>query len=615
MASEEATRIAAQCRHYAMCKIDFLGTGLCKPGKDNYYVSYFPQGRMDIYNALAKGKIPVTERLVDIAKTCNLCDICDKQCYFVTELRPIKVMEALKDHVEHHLAVGGKIEKQDSDLILEELKSIAGDRWASSDPAILIAYATDPGPLTGNQMPKYVVLPENKQEISQIVTLCGQKKIPYTVRGNGSSVMGLVFAKDGLVLDLARMKKIVIDKDNWCASVEPGVSAFELQSEAEKYGLRANVAEPAALVCANIMCSGIFSTFSNAYGTAADNFIDAEFVDHEGNIFSLSQRDAPNLFGFQPQELPQPGICTRVDVKLHPQSKDEEGVLVPFEGFSEAAAFTRELSQKRIGLALAVLGLEYISVFASPTTAVAQKVKQLFKENLGIEYAVLVIGDKWAIDAVKNLADTVMDQKLLRMLLLGFPRLIDEDLLNLLEDSENIEAPFKLLFHKEMQPLLESALKATPEDFAKSVDPDLKDFYAELYSRPVMTDMVWLNSFRIISSRMGREKHVVAFIIYVPLDKIDLVMEINTIFSEIGDKYKIKHDYGFLTPLDIGKRAVLEYDYYIDHTDPAEMKAMQSAIMELGPILGKLSQEQKGVMWIKNVFNQGFARKEGFLYR
>jgi len=614
MALEEASRIAAQCRHYAMCKIDFLDTGLCKPGADNHYVSYYPQGRMDIYHALAEGQIPVTERLVDIAETCNLCGICDKQCYFVTELRILKVMEALKGYVEDHLTASGKLEKPASDPVLDELKNIVGDRWTSNDPAILIAYATDPGPLTGNQMPKYVVLPETKQEISKIVSSCAKNKIPYSVRGNGSSVMGLVFAKDGLVLDLARMKKIGIDKDNWCASVEPGVSAYELQREAEKHGLRANAAEPAALVCANIMCSGIFSTFSNAYGTAADNFIDAEFVDHEGNIFSLSQRDAPNLYGYQFQERPSPGICTRVDIKLHPIPEDEEGVLVPYSSFHEAAAFARDLSQKRIGLAIAVLGLEYISVFASPTDAVAQKVKQIFKENLGIEYAVLVIGDKWAIDAVKNLADTVIDHELLKMLLLGFPRMIKEDLLNLLEDGEDIQVPFKLLFQKEMQPLLESALKTSPEDFAKSVDPDLQDFYAKLYSRPEMTDIVWLNTFRIISSRMGREKHVVAFIVYVPLDKIDLIMDINTVFSQIGDKHKVKHDYGFLTPLDMGKRAVLEYDYYIDHTNPVEIKAMQSAIMELGAILQKFSQEQKGVMWIKNVFNQGFARKEGFLY-
>ena len=44
-----------------MCKIDYLGTGLCPPGKRYHYVSYYPQGRMDLYAALVGGLIPVTE--------------------------------------------------------------------------------------------------------------------------------------------------------------------------------------------------------------------------------------------------------------------------------------------------------------------------------------------------------------------------------------------------------------------------------------------------------------------------------------------------------------------------------------------------------------------------
>jgi len=64
---------AKSCRHYAMCKIDFLGTGLCKSGAEKHYVSFYPQGRMDLYAALAENKIPITEKCVEIAETCDLC--------------------------------------------------------------------------------------------------------------------------------------------------------------------------------------------------------------------------------------------------------------------------------------------------------------------------------------------------------------------------------------------------------------------------------------------------------------------------------------------------------------------------------------------------------------
>jgi hypothetical protein len=88
-----------------------------------------------------------------------------------------------------------------------------------------------------------------------------------------------------------------------------------------------------------------------------------------------------------------------------------------------------------------------------------------------------------------------------------------------------------------------------------------------------MTDLVWLNMFRIISSRMGRDRHVVAFIVYVPLDRAETSGEIIGEFRRIGDACGIKNDFGFITPLDFGKRGVLEYDYYIDHTSQTEIEA------------------------------------------
>ena len=36
----EARAMAAQCRHYAMCKIDYLRTGLCPSGPEKHFVTY-----------------------------------------------------------------------------------------------------------------------------------------------------------------------------------------------------------------------------------------------------------------------------------------------------------------------------------------------------------------------------------------------------------------------------------------------------------------------------------------------------------------------------------------------------------------------------------------------
>jgi UDP-N-acetylenolpyruvoylglucosamine reductase len=614
MRSDDARRTAAQCRHYAMCKIDYLGTGLCPPGEEKRYVSYYPQGRMDLYDALAKGLIPVTERLVEIAESCTLCGICDKQCSFVTGMRPMIVMEALKDAVSEYVSRGGKVAAATAEPVLESLRKIVGKEWAENDPAILLTYSNDPFPLAGMQMPRCVVMPRTRDEIVDVVRFAHEHDLPFAIRGNGGSVFGFVFT-DGIVIDLTRMKGIEIDLDNWTAAVEPGVTSFELQREAARHGLRANAAEPAATVCGNIVCTGTFSTWANVYGVGADNFVNMEFVDREGRLFDLNEKTAPNVYAFRNAVIPSPGICTKATVRLHPTTDDEEGLLVPFPSFREAVAFARELSQRRIGLAIGVLGGHYLSTFISPSAELAERVKSSLAEALGIEYIVYTVGDRYARDSIRTMAGTVIDERLFRMLVLGLPRLAGKEWMDLVKGMQGDEYPYQILFRKDMYPVLEAVLSPSPETIAEAVDEDLRDFYRDLYARPEMTDLVYLNAFRIVSSRMSRHKHMFAFLIYVPLDKMEVIENIIGEFGEIAERHGISHDYGFLTPLDLGKRGILEYDYYIDHTDPGEADKIRGAMAEIGPWLDDLSARTKGVVFLKYVFSQGCSRKENYLYR
>lgn len=606
-------RTAARCRHYAMCKIDFLGIGLCRSGRENGFVSYYPQGRMDLYHALGDGRVPVTPRFKEIAGTCDLCGKCDKQCYFVTELRIGAVMRALKDYVDG-TPPDQVISASMPDPFLLALKEIVGARWASADPAITIAYATDPSPGGGPCIPRAVVMPETTRQVSDIVRLCNREAVPYAIRGNGSSVMGMVFS-EGVVLDMGRTKSIEIDRENWSAAIGAGVAAFDLQKAAEREGMRACTAEASALVCANIICSGLFSTFSAAYGLAADHLIDATFVGEDGEIFSLHQREAPNLYGYQEETPSSRAICTEARIKLYPATPDETGVLVPFSGLDEAASFARELGVRRIGLAVAVLGLEYISTFIAPTRELADRTKSLFPEVFGIGYMVLVVGDRYAVSAVKEMAEVVLENDQVRTLFLGLPRLTDHRLADLVEGMESDLPLYHLLFRPEMEPLLSAVLEPSPETLAGGVDPQLASFFTDLYRRPEMTDIRWLNTFRILSPRMGRKKHILPWILFLPLDPGDLLAEIVQSLSDIGDRNGVDHDFGFVTPLDFGKRSVLEYDYFVDHTDPDDRARMLKARAEAGAMIEDLCGRTGGVRWIKEVFGHGLSRKEGFLYR
>ncbi|MBP7553659.1 MAG: FAD-dependent oxidoreductase [Spirochaetes bacterium] len=612
MFNKEIVKIASSCRHYAMCKIDFLETGICHSAIGGNFVGFYPQGRMDIYDNLAKGNVGVTEGLVNIAESCNLCGVCDKQCHFVTELRPVAVMKELKKYVEDYKKSGKEIIKTKSDRFLDDLKNIVGEQWATNDPAHLICYANDPSPLTPLTTPKYIAAPRTKEEIQKIVKLCADYQIKYNIRGNGSSVMGFVMS-EGVVIDVNRMKDIKIDKDNWKVFVEPGVTAFDLQKKVYSEGYRVNVAEPSALVCANIMCSGIFSNFSYAYGTLADNYIDAEFIDSKGELFELNDKNSPNLYSYKKGEFPLPGICAGLSMKLQPIAKDEEGILIPFDNFKEAIEFSRDLAQRRLGVGLGILGGEYLSTFISPTVEIAKLTKDIFYDKLNIKYLVLFIGDKYSVEIVKKISVNFIDNELLKILILGLPKLASEDFIEII-DNFSKDKIYSLLTDKKIRPLLKAALSSTPESFSKSVPADLQKFYEKLYSRPELTDLVWVSMFRILSSRMGREKHVVAFIVYIPMNNTEMIQSMDDDFRAVADEFGIKNDFGFITPLDYGKRAVYEYDYYIDHTDADEIEKCRAAIFKAGAMIEGYSAKYIGVKWIRYTLHQGFCRSENLLY-
>jgi heterodisulfide reductase subunit C len=163
---EAAVKIARKGTHCGMCRIDFLGTGLCPAGKKHGFLAYWPQGRMELVKHLNEGRIKPTEKLFEIADSCTLCGICDKQCNFATQLRPETVARALKEYVKsldkktiHHIP---------EDTILKGLREIVGAEWATNDPMIISSYISSII-IPDSDLDYYIVMPKNAEELSEVI--------------------------------------------------------------------------------------------------------------------------------------------------------------------------------------------------------------------------------------------------------------------------------------------------------------------------------------------------------------------------------------------------------------------------------------------------------------
>jgi hypothetical protein len=227
-------------------------------------------------------------------------------------------------------------------------------------------------------------------------------------------------------------------------------------------------------------------------------------------------------------------------------------------------------------------------------------------------YMVLLIGDEYALDSVRRMGLPVISQRLYAALSLGLPSLRSAGWLDLLDGLLGDE-PYSYLKVGSFVDLAEAALAPSPQQIVRELDEDLRPFFEKLYARPEMTDLKWLNTFRIQSLRYVREKPCVALVLYLPMDTV-LISDILKDLAEIAKNNGVQCGFGFITPLDLGKRCCWEYDYYFDHNDQKELQKILKATQEAGTLLDAYSQKTDTVRQVRYVVNRGCCRKENLMY-
>lgn len=87
-------------------------------------------------------------------------------------------------------------------------------------------------------LPDAVALPDNAQQVRELIDVCNRSKMPVVARGRGTGTTGAsVPTRGGLVLSLERMDRILkIDPANRVMVVEPGVTNQAVQDAAAAHG-------------------------------------------------------------------------------------------------------------------------------------------------------------------------------------------------------------------------------------------------------------------------------------------------------------------------------------------------------------------------------------------
>ena len=123
--------------------------------------------------------------------------------------------------------------------ICERFIGIVGKDYFSTDPAIVEAYRDTLFPVLDPEKPFGVIMPENTDQVQDIVKFCNEINMPIIPIAVGAPINGMNLPiEGGLVMDMSRMNKIhSIDPDEMVAVIEPGVTIGQMIKALEPYNL------------------------------------------------------------------------------------------------------------------------------------------------------------------------------------------------------------------------------------------------------------------------------------------------------------------------------------------------------------------------------------------
>ncbi len=243
-----------------------------------------------------------------------------------------------------------------NDQVQAELKKIFNGRFSTS-VSTRTNYAR--GEDTYDPiLSKAVVFPETNQEVSQILRLCNEHKIPVVPFGTGTSLEGNVVGNEkGITISLEKMNKILsVNAEDFDCRVQACVTKEQLNEHLREDGVFFPIDPGANAAIGGMASTSASGTMAVKYGTMRTVITGLTVVLPNGDIINTGGRTKKTSAGYNLTNLfigseGTLGVITEVQLRLSPIPESIMSAVCHFPTLEKAVQTAQQVIQYGVPIA------------------------------------------------------------------------------------------------------------------------------------------------------------------------------------------------------------------------------------------------------------------------